>query len=50
MLPHLPVRTRKSLSVGFQKEDKENCSNNVVPVGQNKLAKIRESLVQCNQP
>lgn len=50
MLPHLPVRPRKSLSLGFQKEDKENCNNNVAPIAHNRLAKFRESLVHYNQP
>jgi len=39
--------------MGLAKDDKENFSNNIqlqAHQGNNKLAKLRESLEQCNQP
>lgn len=44
-------RVKKSQSMMTTKEDKENCSNNILlqgNQGQNKLAKLRESFSQCN--
>ena len=53
MIPQNVNRQRKSYSMGLAKEDKENFSNNIqmqAQNGYNKLAKLRESLEQCNQP
>lgn len=53
MIPIVGNRVRKSYSMGLPKDDKENCSNNIqlqAQQGNNKLAKLRESLEQCNQP
>lgn len=52
MIPQVPNRTRKSYSLALTKDDKENYSNNIQlhAQGHNKLAKLRESLDQCNQP
>lgn len=53
MIPHIGNRVRKSYSMGLAKDDKENFSNNIqlqAHQGNNKLAKLRESLEQCNQP
>lgn len=44
MIPQNPIRSKKSYSLAAQKEDKENCSNNIqlqANHGQNKLGKLR---------
>lgn len=53
MIPQNPHRNRKSYSLASQKEDKENCSNNIqlqANQAHNKLVKLREPLGQCNVP